>query len=436
MGDTNLEILMQKLINGETIEGYEARSRLEEHLLACINGTGADDLGTPRSVAEALLQVLAEQIQNGEMPGSAANGLPLEVDELPSSGGTAVPNSGYVEKVYFNTSLSTEEVVNIVESANLTYQNGYIYVVCTNEDGSNAIMMGNYGNGVVFIADSTMSNIYFSSDPEDNGWDSTLKELGVIPLDITCVSETNGITVGLENDKLTNLFSTTPFGGNAGVEGAIYKVGSASGTAVPVSGEVGDIYLNTNLSVEKVCNICSELLPSDETYIVYAVAANQDDIGKNIVIIYYGESHNVTISCMDLATGNDYYFFNSFSEGEDLYDNAGFVGWNPEFNGVFNIGGTLIGENPYINAVSYDNDKLSELFSTTPFSSEYHLCENGSFTQLIPEDEVEPGITEISAAEDMNTLLVAENVGKIYKYSGETNETFTNGAFYEVEEDV
>lgn len=165
---------------------------------------------------------------NGAMTEGAeqiSTGLPIEVDSLPSSG-TAVPNSGMVENVYINTSLSVEEVVSIIESANLTYQNDYIYIVCSNEDGSNAIMVANYGNGVVAIADSTMSNIYFSSDPNDNGWNSTLKELGVIPLDITCFSEVMGLPVGLENDKLANLFSTTPFGGSAGVEGAIYKTPS------------------------------------------------------------------------------------------------------------------------------------------------------------------------------------------------------------------
>lgn len=41
---------------------------------------------------------------------------------------------------------------------------------------------------------------------------------------------------------------------------------------------------------------------------------------------------------------------------------------------------------------------------------------------------------EISTSEEMEKLLVAENVGKIYKFVGETNETFTQNNLYQVME--
>lgn len=41
-------------------------------------------------------------------------------------------------------------------------------------------------------------------------------------------------------------------------------------------------------------------------------------------------------------------------------------------------------------------------------------------------------ITEISTAAAMNALLVAENVGKAYKFVGTTDSTYTNGDIYEV----
>lgn len=42
------------------------------------------------------------------------------------------------------------------------------------------------------------------------------------------------------------------------------------------------------------------------------------------------------------------------------------------------------------------------------------------------------GITEISTADEMDALLTAENVGNIYRYTGETDDTYTNGDLYEV----
>ena len=41
-------------------------------------------------------------------------------------------------------------------------------------------------------------------------------------------------------------------------------------------------------------------------------------------------------------------------------------------------------------------------------------------------------IEEVSTAAEMNALLVAENVGKAYKFVGTTDSTYTNGDIYEV----
>ena len=39
---------------------------------------------------------------------------------------------------------------------------------------------------------------------------------------------------------------------------------------------------------------------------------------------------------------------------------------------------------------------------------------------------------EISTASEMTALLVAANVGKVYKFTGTTDDTYTNGNLYEV----
>lgn len=41
---------------------------------------------------------------------------------------------------------------------------------------------------------------------------------------------------------------------------------------------------------------------------------------------------------------------------------------------------------------------------------------------------------ELSTSAEMQAVLVAGNIGKIYKYVGETNDTFTNGNLYQVME--
>ena len=39
---------------------------------------------------------------------------------------------------------------------------------------------------------------------------------------------------------------------------------------------------------------------------------------------------------------------------------------------------------------------------------------------------------EVSSEESMNYKLEDKNVGKIYKYTGESTDTFTNGEYYTV----
>lgn len=39
---------------------------------------------------------------------------------------------------------------------------------------------------------------------------------------------------------------------------------------------------------------------------------------------------------------------------------------------------------------------------------------------------------DVATAEEMTALLVSENVGKVYRYTGTTESTYTNGDLYEV----
>ena len=72
MEKTRVEILLDALDNNETIDNWECHSRLEEHLIACINRTGIEGLGAPRCYLEELLQELAVLLkEGGSMPGGS-----------------------------------------------------------------------------------------------------------------------------------------------------------------------------------------------------------------------------------------------------------------------------------------------------------------------------------------------------------------------------
>lgn len=43
---------------------------------------------------------------------------------------------------------------------------------------------------------------------------------------------------------------------------------------------------------------------------------------------------------------------------------------------------------------------------------------------------------ELATSAEMDAVLVSANVGKIYKYVGETNETYANGNLYQVTEEA
>lgn len=41
-------------------------------------------------------------------------------------------------------------------------------------------------------------------------------------------------------------------------------------------------------------------------------------------------------------------------------------------------------------------------------------------------------IIEVADPNELTNMLVAENLGNVYRYTGETNETYSNGDLYEV----
>ena len=129
--------------------------------------------------------------------------------------GTAVPNTGYVENVYFNINLSVEEVVEILSKINLNFEDnmeGIIYF------GDSAIGFAKTitDDPTYLIGDLSFENVYFSSIPEEYGWGIGFYGWkpdfnGEIKINSTVYPNYDIIPIGSQNNKLSSLFSTTPF---------------------------------------------------------------------------------------------------------------------------------------------------------------------------------------------------------------------------------
>ena len=283
--------------------------------------------------------------------------------------GTTVPNEGTVEKVYLNTNLSVEEVVGLlegIEKQSIMGNTGCV-VLTTN----NHLLCALYNEGVWAIGDLSTGAFYFASADVGSGftgWDSNFN--GVIEINEEVGNIVGGEEVVFQNDKLSSLISTTPFVQSEGeqitlegdYDGSTLVLdelpkGGWQGAAVPNEGFIEKVYFNTNLSVEEVINEIQKI-PSEKLSTVYCVFCAINTTTPEMIGIIQQDGVYGIIS---LAYNTSYFI------SQDV--GMGFVGWNPEFNGVFTINSELISTNEGDEGTIYgdENNLLSSLISTTPF---------------------------------------------------------------------
>lgn len=140
-----------------------------------------------------------------------------------------VPNTGYIEKIFFNTKLTTDEVDSIIASANLNFISGdgmVFYPILSTDTISIVILdlssiLGIESGSSWIIGDiRSEGNFYYTSPALADlaagiaGWNESLFtsfDTGEVVIGANLQETLNGIGVGSQNNLLNNLVSSNVF---------------------------------------------------------------------------------------------------------------------------------------------------------------------------------------------------------------------------------
>ena len=347
--------------------------------------------------------------------------------------GTQVANSGYVEKVYFNTSLSVEEVVSLLEQLTYIEADGENYFILNDTDSTYFLFVFKINNEYAICLADENENIttYFINmigtlsealGVTFTGWNPNVANN--ILYNNTASSSIGDYTVGAENDKLTSLFSTTPFtqetetvtlsGEYDGATLETELVTEWQGTQVPDSGTVKKVYINTSLSVEEVVSILESLEyitnPLDTEVLIYPLSCTK----------YYNEIDNVTYyQIFETVNGVSTKLFKNISleNGEWIVPS-----WTTNNNEVA-IGYENALETLAPNyGLTLQNDKLTSLFSLTPFTPPNTI----NIKSLLEEKKLPLEIKVNVESESVNVVKQGGWVGTQVPNSGTVENVYFN----------
>lgn len=296
---------------------------------------------------------------------------------------TAVPISGMVEKVYLNFNQDVNEIMEIVKG--LSYVQvpgaGNVYPIISNADMSVVMYIGKVEDERYFLTtrDTKGNAIYvaiywFDAENQyvirlNGGSEGEGEFVYNQPLEFGFENMVGALSAQFpdyvnSNELLKKMISITPI---QKIESGSSSVGY-KGTTVPNSGTVSKVYLNTSLSVEEVVSLVSEL----NYYSKDDIGGNSDIaflLGSNSQIIVVSrevdsDSSETFYQIYDYSSPTKIYFISS-----DIYANDGLnSGWQT-FDNPITIGEEVLSSGT-INVpieIGAENDKLSSLFSITPF---------------------------------------------------------------------
>lgn len=271
---------------------------------------------------------------------------------------TAVPNSGYVDKVYFNYNLSAEEIFNVLKQINFIEGT---YIILGNVDGTNGLFVtinGDINSNCEISVMDLLDNVYFVLGSDGTNFE-LFQYINTFEFNAEVTGLINGINmpIGFQNDLIKDLVyvQSEKYTTVEKVESYLFEGEEA--VTVPNSGEGSDIYINYNLSAEEVRNvILNNLAWYSEGNLQYYVVCSNSDYTKAVSITYYNDIIKINL----------------------IKDNSTITVFNEEENGW--IESVVAENNPYVfdgTFVNYydnileahvglQNALISKLFSLTP----------------------------------------------------------------------
>lgn len=294
---------------------------------------------------------------------------------------TPVPNTGNIEKVYFNTNLSIEETDTIL--ATLSYQpldanntnTGVYYVVVNAAKNILLAVLKDNTNNTYNITDfATFETIYSSvyfEDGEDKftGWYKDIPNY--FEINDNVVSYLEGISIGTQNNKLSKIFSIAPFVPPTAEEiplegeydGNIAEVNDLNGkwqsVTVPNNNHIENVYFNTKLDDSEIISILSQVTYIQTPFLdypLYPILCTES--GSPVVIAVKLSNTEYEIDIITDIVNETY---------ERIYSSYLINGVKGFYKNNYKINAVAINNYNGLE-VGVENDKLSLLVSTIPFT--------------------------------------------------------------------
>lgn len=326
----------------------------------------------------------------------------IDVAELPNPVvKSAINPTGSYDKIYFNTSLTPDEVNNIISKvkmsdiSSIAPYSAPMHIIYANASSGLCLvcMYDTYDNAGEEIISTSIASIIFDGNEVDYssvvgiyqgnklgnpyGW---LIDKPAYEIDLTNgVDNFNGlITIGLQNDLLKDLVYVEEVDESKINTKALYRlpdgtlwhyfngqwnaVGSntESGTAINPLGTYNKLYFNTSLSTEEVDAMLSQL-----EYMKY------DDIDTYGILVNSAFTRGILV--MKGAFGETPFYIIAYQNQElnemiTIYSSAS-TGWQDESYSEFEFG-SITGINEIVGTpIGHQNELLKNLISATPFNS-------------------------------------------------------------------